>query len=73
MIELTLSSYYFLAVIRVRGVKFGRLFDLVLIGDARQLEVFTDWHFTSRSIKARYSQSLINQNNDSVNVIVVKE
>ena len=28
-------------MLRVRGVKFGPLFDLVLIGDARQLEVFT--------------------------------
>ena len=28
-------------MLRVKGVKFGPLFDLVLIGDARQLEVFT--------------------------------
>ena len=28
-------------MLRVRGVKFDPLFDLFLIGDARQLEVFT--------------------------------
>ena len=35
------GSCNFLAVLRVKGGKFGQLFDLVLIGDARQLEVFT--------------------------------
>ena len=38
--KISLDSYNFLAVTRVRGVRFGPLFDLVFIGDARQLEVF---------------------------------
>ena len=67
-------------MLRVRGVKFGPLFDLVLIGDARQLQVFTLTGILLLEVLKKdilQSKLLISQSNDSVNarasnVIVVK-
>ena len=55
-------------MLRVRGVKFGPLFDLVLIGDARQLEVFTLTGILG-VLKQNIFQSklLISQSDNSVN------
>ena len=55
-------------MLRVRGVKFGPLFDLVLIGDARQLEVFTLTGILG-VLKQDIFQSklLISQSDNSVN------
>ena len=55
-------------MLRVRGVKFGPLFYLVLIGDARQLEVFTLTGILG-VLKQDIFQSklLISQSDNSVN------
>ena len=57
-------------MLRVKGVKFGPLFDLVLIGDARQLEVFTLTGILLLGVLRQdilQSKLLISQSDDSVN------
>ena len=59
-------------MLRVRGVKFGPLFYLVVIGDARQLEVFTLTGIlllglVRQDILQSNSKLLISQSDDSVN------
>ena len=66
----SLDSCNFLAVLRVRGIKFGPLFYLVLIGDARQLEVFTLTGILLPGVLTQdtlQSKLLISQSDDSVN------
>ena len=72
--QISLDSCNFLAVLRVRGVKFGPLFDLTLTGDARQPEVFTLTGILLLGVlKQDMSQSklLISQNDDSINARVM--
>ena len=66
---------------RVRGVKFGPPFDLLLIGDARQLKVFTLTGILLLGVLKKdmlQFKLLISRREDAVNarvsnVIVVKE
>ena len=68
-------------MLRVRGVTFGPLFDIVLIADARQLAVFTVTGILLLGVLKQdilQSKLVISQSDDSVNarvsnVIVVKE
>ena len=64
-------------MLRVIGVKFGPRFDPVLIGDARQREVFTLTAILLLGVLIKQdivqSKLLISQGDDSVNIIVVKE
>ena len=71
--KFSLDCCNFLVVLRVKGVKFGPLFDLVLIGDARQLKVFTlIGTLVLGVLKPDMSQSklLIRQSDDSGNTRV---
>ena len=64
-----LDSCNFLAVLRVRDVKFGPLFHLVSIGDGRQLEVFTLTGILFLRVLKRdilQSKLLMSQSGDSV-------
>ena len=66
----SLDPCNFLAVLRVRSVKFGPLFDLVLLGDARQLELFTLTGILLLGVLRQgilQSKLLISQSDDSVN------
>ena len=57
-------------MLRVRGSKFGILFDLVLMGDARQPEVFTLTGILPLGVLRQdilQSKLLISQSDDSVN------
>ena len=72
--KFSLDYYNFLAVFRERSGKFDSLFDLVVIGDARQLEVFTlTGILLLRVLRHDILQSklLISQSDDSVIVIVM--
>ena len=68
-------------MLRVRGVTFGPLFDIVLIADARQLAVFTVTGILLLGVLKQdilQSKLVISQSDDFVtarvsNVIVVKE
>ena len=68
--KFSLDPCNFLAVLRVRSVKFVPLFDLVLLGDARQLEVFTLTGILLLGVLRQdilQSKLLISQSDDSVN------
>ena len=72
--KFSLDYCNFLAVVRERSGKFDSLFDLVVTGDARQLEVFTlTGILLLRVLRHDILQSklLISQSNDSVIVIML--
>ena len=72
--KFSLDYCNFLAVFRERSGKFDSLFDLVVIGDARQLQVFTlTGILLLRVLRHDILQSklLISQSNDSVIVIML--